>query len=452
MGYSMLFRRGAVWTFRKVIPRECRAILGRSAFVVSLRTTDWETAKKLLPAEAIKATRAIEGAKLTLQRGPEATVERVSARMRADYRKVYPFGVQREVDADTAEDAFSQVTEADVLVDELYRLDDKLTSSRNLDPRTVIEIRAKMAAIKALLNGDAKDHGPLLSAVLDMWRTERRPANKTWLEFRRALDGFTEVCGDLPVQAIKRDHVRAFKTALLESKSRRGKKERAETIKVATAQKLLATLRSVLEYATREGLIDSNPAHGVYRIAAIQPKAAVEDRRLPFTLEQVRTIFEKLPTARDIRIQRIVRLAFWTGGRLAELCGLRPGDLREEEGVWYFAIEPHSGRGLKNRSSIRRVPLHPAIQDFTPDMLKPVSSHYMGRKVNGWLRKVAGITDPRLTLHSARHSFKDRCRAAGLTEEVHDALTGHSNGSVSRSYGRGVPLTVLAKEITKIQY
>jgi hypothetical protein len=30
----------------------------------------------------------------------------------------------------------------------------------------------------------------------------------------------------------------------------------------------------------------------------------------------------------------------------------------------------------------------------------------------------------------------------GAPEEHHDAITGHSNGSVGRSYGRGVPLKV----------
>jgi hypothetical protein len=63
--------------------------------VVSLGTTDLETAKKLLPAETIKATRAIEAARLTLQRGPEATVERVSTRIVGDYRKANPFGPER---------------------------------------------------------------------------------------------------------------------------------------------------------------------------------------------------------------------------------------------------------------------------------------------------------------------------------------------------------------------
>jgi integrase len=38
--------------------------------------------------------------------------------------------------------------------------------------------------------------------------------------------------------------------------------------------------------------------------------------------------------------------------------------------------------------------------------------------------------------HSFRHNFKDALREAGVGEEVHDALTGHSTrGEVSREYG-----------------
>jgi hypothetical protein len=39
-----------------------------------------------------------------------------------------------------------------------------------------------------------------------------------------------------------------------------------------------------------------------------------------------------------------------------------------------------------------------------------------------------------------------------MSEEVHDALTGHSNGSVGRRYGRGVPLTVLAEAMARVVY
>lgn len=63
-----------------------------------------------------------------------------------------------------------------------------------------------------------------------------------------------------------------------------------------------------------------------------------------------------------------------------------------------------------------------------------------------------GVTDPLKTFHSLRHCFKDACRAARLSEEVHDALTGHVSGAVGRTYGRGVPLPVLADAVAKVTY
>lgn len=39
-----------------------------------------------------------------------------------------------------------------------------------------------------------------------------------------------------------------------------------------------------------------------------------------------------------------------------------------------------------------------------------------------------------------------------MSEEHHDAITGHSNGSVGRSYGSGVPLRVLAESMAKVKF
>jgi integrase len=43
--------------------------------------------------------------------------------------------------------------------------------------------------------------------------------------------------------------------------------------------------------------------------------------------------------------------------------------------------------------------------------------------------------DTTRVFHSFRHSFKDGLRAAAVGEDLNDALTGHSNASVGRSYG-----------------
>jgi hypothetical protein len=74
-------------------------------------------------------------------------------------------------------------------------------------------------------------------------------------------------------------------------------------------------------------------------------------------------------------------------------------------------------------------------------------SKYWGRHA----RSVCGIADSRKTFHSFRHGWKDAARAV-MPEEHHDAITGHSNGSVGRSYGTGVPLKVLADSMAKVQY
>ncbi len=53
--------------------------------------------------------------------------------------------------------------------------------------------------------------------------------------------------------------------------------------------------------------------------------------------------------------------------------------------------------------------------------------------------------------HSFRHTFKRLGRNAGLTEEIHDALTGHvGSGSVGRDYGDGFGLPALGDAVTKI--
>ncbi len=42
-------------------------------------------------------------------------------------------------------------------------------------------------------------------------------------------------------------------------------------------------------------------------------------------------------------------------------------------------------------------------------------------------------------------------RGAGIGEELHDALTGHSGGGVGRSYGGGFGLKALAEAIGRIE-
>jgi integrase len=52
--------------------------------------------------------------------------------------------------------------------------------------------------------------------------------------------------------------------------------------------------------------------------------------------------------------------------------------------------------------------------------------------------------------HSWRHRFKSEARRVRMEEEVHDALTGHSEGRVSRDYGEYYITSVLGPAITSM--
>jgi hypothetical protein len=134
-------------------------------------------------------------------------------------------------------------------------------------------------------------------------------------------------------------------------------------------------------------------------------------------------------------------------------------------------LASRSGKRVKNKSSRRKLPLHPELlrcgilayvderrregdARLFPQLRPSVSGQVTGNWSKWWGRYTdgLGITDPRKVFHSFRHTFKRACRAARIEEELHDALTGHTSASVGRSYGSGVPLDVLAEAIAKVSY
>lgn len=130
---------------------------------------------------------------------------------------------------------------------------------------------------------------------------------------------------------------------------------------------------------------------------------------------------------------------------------------------------------MKTRTSVRKVPVHPELRRLgflsyvarvqasagSEATLWPLLRSAKGRArtaaFSQWFgnylrRKPLSITDRRKVFHSFRHLFKDMCRDAGLSEDVHDALTGHASGkSVGRSYGAGHSVPRLFAEVSKVK-
>ncbi len=326
--------------------------------------------------------------------------------------------------------------------------------------------------------------GPALSRVLEMWKAERKPSPKTDREWGTAVRRFGELHGDLPIDAITKAQVREFKDILLQVPAVLPRQVRklplpkiVATMKgngrprlsAASVTKYLGAIKSLLSWSVANGHVEGNVATGV----TIAQAKEITEKRLAFDTNDLHKIFTDIGRFRESEPAKfwIPLLAAFTGARLEELGQLTVDDVRHQEGVGFISINADgNGKSVKTRSSVREVPIHPELVrcgflDYVaerraagdnrifPDLRSDSLGKLTGRFSKWWTRyrRSLGITDPRKPFHSFRHTFKEACRAAGMSEEVHDALTGHSNGSVGRGYG-AVPLATKARAVRKINY
>ena len=324
--------------------------------------------------------------------------------------------------------------------------------------------------------------GQSLIAAFDGWNKERsRPAG-TLQEYKRAIDFFIQLHGDLPVHAIKKSHVRTFREALQDvPKVRAGKllkaslpelaqwgREHPATTKVSagSVNKQLGGVQAVARWAHEKGLIPedvrwSDPFSGM----RLQED---ESSRGSFEVADLKSLFAA-PVFMECHrpVGGGGEAAFWlpllgllTGARLGELAGLSTADIQLDaaSGVTTitFSEDRKRGRRLKNRSSQRLVPVH-------PELIRIGFLRYVAQQANGgdnkvWLfpkvspeapngvkawskwfgqhlRRLKIKDDANKVFHSFRHSFIDAMRTARVGEELSFALVGHGKGSVHQAYG-----------------
>lgn len=349
-------------------------------------------------------------------------------------------------------------------------------------------------------------HGPRLSEALASWRSgsgargSKRPRELTAKEAETAVRQFIELHGDLHIGEMTKRRVKEYSDALVRIPARLptnlAKLTVPELLKqdlsayppraAGTINKSFQLLSAIIEAAKKES--DLEEAAGwpnYFPSVKIASDSTAEEGRLPFSSDELRMIFASGPVHGSGKRFRggqgeaqfwLPLLALFTGARLAELAQLRICDIHaDRSGLAYLDIATSGGRTVKTRTSIRKLPIHSELRrlgflkyvedvratssngsaDLWPEVQSAkgrARSAAFSQWFNGYLRnKAVGIQDPRKVFHSFRHLFKDMCRDAGLSEDVHDALTGHgAGGSVGRKYGSGHSVSRLAAEIDKI--
>ncbi|WP_426160024.1 site-specific integrase [Pseudomonas sp. TSRC2-2] len=331
--------------------------------------------------------------------------------------------------------------------------------------------------------------GPTLATLSKLYIEEGKRGG-TWrevstFEVERALRDLFELMGDMPVEAFGVQQARLLKDRLsrcpqyfglrpeYEGKTLKQVVESGATYKTITAVTVnnrLRKLSAFLNWCKTNGYVADNPLMGMKVMTGSAKEARLSFDRHDLTtllnLDALKTEARKHPWRYWLPL-----LGRATGARLEELCQLRVDDFIEQQGIQCIRIDDsREGQNLKNASSRRVLPLHSSlieqgllqyadsVRANGDDRLFPKLEAVRGKlghaasKWFGRYKAKLGITDPRKTFHSFRHTFIDDLRDAGVQDSLIKRMVGHEDSSVTFGiYGSRIPVKAMAEALTHIQ-
>lgn len=272
-------------------------------------------------------------------------------------------------------------------------------------------------------------------------------------DYRRVVGLFirymSEVNGYEYIQQVTEHDVLTWLAYLRNATSQRGKPFSSRSIKTYCSDVLI-----FFHWLVKHEYLASNPVERVELPKIEQPLIRVftEDE-----LVRLDAACDREPKGRSLtpderkalaaRDRAILWLLLSTGIRLSELCRLRFCDVDWESGmVTVF------GKGQKERKvpfgRVARQHLNTYLQYWRGVPADPVNENVFlnvfGRPINkvviqsmfGRLKKVAGITDKRVSAHTCRHWFAVNSIKNGMPSTVLQGLLGHERLEMINTYVR----------------
>ena len=313
----------------------------------------------------------------------------------------------------------------------------------------IVRDRASLDQSPQRPNGSAHgaDQNPTLRSLFERWIRERKPSKATANNYESSLNAFERIHGELGIRDLTAAHVRDFKDRFVDADA-----------KPATINKHLSALRAITHYAKANDLINVDPAAAIKLIAQVEG-----DKRKVFAVGELGQLFDGV--SRGSPEWWVMRVALFTGMRQDEICQLTRGDVAQVDGVWLFDVNGDKGKRVKNKQSIRRVPIHQRLLNEGLIRLLPGAGRLFSyfketpgkraaQRVSRWFtdyRRSVGVAEPYKDFHSFRHTFITAARIV-MAEEDYVQITGHkSDERVNRAYGT-YSLAKLKQEIDKVDW
>ena len=226
----------------------------------------------------------------------------------------------------------------------------------------------------------------------------------------------------------------------------------------SSVSRVISSIRAIFNFAISEYALEiKNPFLGMYF-----DKSAGVNKRLPVPIDDIRKI-QLLCKTVDDDLRWLVALISDSGMRLAEAAGLLKTDMVLYDDIPHISLRPHPWRPLKTVGSERNIPLVGAslwaaqrLSEVSEDSTfafpryntcQTTNSNSASAALNKWLHQ---YVPKGCTMHSFRHSLRDRLRAVECPSEIIDQIGGWASFGVGRAYGEGYTLSVCEKWLLQI--
>jgi integrase len=304
----------------------------------------------------------------------------------------------------------------------------------NANGNTVLDFGQAQDAIRAHKNQVAGDTGPYTVAkaaddYLDFLRSEGRGDAAIRDAANRVNAFILPTLGRFEVAALKPDQLRRWRADLAtaaprlrskpdgEQKHRAGANERARK---ATANRILTTLKAMLNHAFDEEKVSSNKAWG----RRVKPFENAEAARIRYlTIEEAK----RLVNACDPEFRQLVQAALQTGARYGQIVELKVADFNPHSGT----VDFRSRKGRGKEKSYSCVLTEEGIHFFKQTCAGRAGDDLMFRKT--WKKS-----------HQAR-PMADACKQARIKPAI--GFHGLRHTWASLSVMNGTPLLVVAKNL-----
>ena len=226
----------------------------------------------------------------------------------------------------------------------------------------------------------------------------------------------------------------------------------------SSISRIYNALNSTLNFTINEYALDiSNPFSRVYF-----DRSAKVKKRLPIPADILKQIQSECFRIDD-DMRWLLALISDTGLRLSEAAGLCRDDLILHHEIPHLIVQAHPWRTLKTSASERKIPLVGAslwaaerITDNDTNARYAFPRYNRSDQTNGnsasaalnkWLKN---YVPENCSIHSFRHSMRDRLRAVNCPSEMIDQIGGWSKDTVGQGYGMGYDLISLRDTLLKI--